>query len=103
MQNGKEITMSLTDLHGKSIIQFLHFREVDSPFGFLQLVQAEKNGVDISKRNFQLQKNNLLHKWSQIEFILSVMNTHEPSSKDVLMKIIKDLEKIGDLQDNPSL
>ena len=29
------------------------------------------------------------------------MNTHEPSSKDVLMKIIKDLEKIGDLQDNP--
>ena len=56
MQNGKEITMFLTDLHGKTIIQLLYFREVDSPFGFLQLVQAKKNGVEISKRNFQLQK-----------------------------------------------
>ena len=55
-QNGKEITMFLTDLASKSIIQFLHFREVDSPFGFLQLAHAEKNGVDIPKWNFQLQK-----------------------------------------------
>ena len=41
-RHGKELTMYMTDTLGKQVIKFLHFREVNSLFGFLHLVSAEK-------------------------------------------------------------
>ena len=38
--------MILTDLLGKTVVQFSLFQEVNSPFGFLQLAEAQ---VDVPK------------------------------------------------------
>ena len=68
---GKDLTMFLTDILGQKVVQFLHFREVESTFGYLELVSAEKNGFEVHKNIFDLQKNILIHKWSQLSNIIS--------------------------------
>ena len=62
------------DLEGVKLFCLLF---VDSPFGFLQLFKAEKHGMDVPKYKFDLQKNSLLHKWTQVRNIITVMNLHE--------------------------
>lgn len=54
------------------------------------------------KNKFDLQKNNLLHKWSQLRNIISVMNCYCPSNKDHLSKAMKELNKIEELHDLPN-
>ena len=50
-----DLTLSLTDKLGRKVEQFLHFKKVDSPFGFLFLERVEKHGIEIPKTNFSLQ------------------------------------------------
>ena len=100
--NGKELTMFMTDTLGKKVIQFLHFREVESTFGYLQLLSAEKNGFEVPKNKFELQKNNLFHKWSQLSDIISVLNCYCPLNTDYLSKAMKELNKIEELHDTPN-
>ena len=52
----------MTDELGKEVLLNVIFKKVESPFGFLQLVSAEKNGIEVPKTLFNLQKNSLLHK-----------------------------------------
>ena len=59
-RKGNDLTLSMTDAIGREVVQFLHFKEVNSPFGFLHLVVAEKYGFQIPKKKFSLQKNSLL-------------------------------------------
>ena len=67
IKNGNdELTLSMTNDLGSQVILFIHFKKVDSPFGFLQLFKAEKHGMDVPKYKFDLQKNSLLHKWTQV-------------------------------------
>ena len=83
------------------IRQFFLFQEVNSPFGFLQLSEAQQKPVDVPKNVFNLQ-NNLFRKWSQFKSITTVMNSHGIPGKDLLEKSIHDLMEIEYLQDNPT-
>ena len=54
-----KLSMFLTDPLGKTVVQFFLFQEVNSPFGFLQLAEAQKNGVDVPKNVFNWQKKTI--------------------------------------------
>ena len=41
--------MFMTDDLGRRVVKFLDFREEISPFGFLRIMGAEKNGFDVPK------------------------------------------------------
>ena len=58
--------------------------------------------MEVLKNTFELQKNNVLLKGSQVSYILSVMTSREPSSMDQLVKAMEELNKIDDLKDNPN-
>ena len=51
-----EVSLYLIDCDGRRVTIFLKFRKVTSPFGFLQLVLAEKEGTEVAKNNLKLQK-----------------------------------------------
>ena len=102
MIDDHELTMSLTDKKGRAVHKFLHFKEVRSPFGCIQLVIAEKNGFEVPKNILKLQKNNLVSKWSQIEDIEKIMDGHEPSSIQRLEKVTSELDSISDFLENES-
>ena len=61
-RKGNDLTLSMTDAIGRKVMQFLHFKEVNSPFGLLHLVVTEKDDFQIPKKKFSLQKNSLMHK-----------------------------------------
>ena len=92
----------MTNDLGSQVILFIHFKKLDSPFGFLQLFKAEKHGMDVPKYKFDLQKNSLLHKWTQVRNIITVMNLHEASTQDLLSKLIKECKQVTDLADAPN-
>ena len=54
------------------------------------------------KNKFELQKNNLFHKWSQLSDIISVLNCYCPLNTDYLSKAMKELNKIEELHDTPN-
>ena len=97
-QDDIDLTLSLTDKKGRRVKQFLHFKRVASSFGFLFLERTEKDGIEIPKRIFNLQENSLISKWSQINVIISVINSYEPSNEDNLKQALKYLESMADLQ-----
>ena len=43
-----DVYISKIDPIGRSIIYFMHFKQVESPFGFLYLDTVEKNGTSYS-------------------------------------------------------
>ena len=55
-KNNEDLSLSKTDAFGRKVLQFIHFKKVTSPFGFLYLVSAEKDSMEISKGMFSLQK-----------------------------------------------
>ena len=70
------------------------FKQVSSPFGFLFLNKVEKDGIEVPKQLFPLQKNGLIPKWSQIRTINDQVNTYECTSKEILQHIISQLCKM---------
>ena len=58
--------------------------------------------MDVPKYKFDLQKNSLLHKWTQVRNIITVMNLHEASTQDLLNKLIKECKQVTDLADAPN-
>ena len=68
---------------------------------FLYLVNVEKYGFKLNKTTFSLQKNSLLSKWSQLEEIISITTTFEPSNEDILLRAIDTLKSTSDLHDSP--
>ena len=65
--HGDKLTAFMVDELGSKVVQYFCFKKVDSCFGFLHLAKVEKNGYEIPKIIFNLQKNSLLHRWSQME------------------------------------
>ena len=100
-RNGVNISMFCLNENSSKVVQFISFREVNSKFGFLQLVKVCKNGYEIQKHNFQLQKNSLLNRWSQVDDIISVIQVHQASNKDHLDTALKELCLMHDYQDTP--
>ena len=96
-----DITISVTDKLGKKVLQFLHFKHVQSPFGFLFLEQVEKYGYEIPKKLFNLQKNSLISRWSQTDEILAVTRKFEPSNEDYLQRISELFDGMVELHDQP--
>jgi len=100
----KEHELSLFSIgdDGRCVTMFLKFREADSKFGFLQLVEAEKKGIEVKKSIFRLQKNNLLHKWSQFKNIISVLSSYDHKPQALVEKVIEDLSAITELDHLPN-
>ena len=95
-----QISLFMTDDLGSKVVLYLLFRKVDSPFGYFQLVRAEKNEIEVPKSKFNLQKNSLLYKWSQVSNILSVISNYEPSPSNRLRKFISECNGISELADS---
>ena len=93
--------MSTTDKLGRKVVQFLHFKHVQSSFGFLFLEQVEKNSFEVPKNSFDLQKNSLISRWSQIDNMTSVMNCYELSNEAYLVKVTRLLDNMVELHDSP--
>lgn len=70
IRNEDDFTIFQTDELGTKVVKFLHFRQVLSTFGFLKLVDVQKNGFDVPKVLLDIQKNHYIHKWSKLKFIL---------------------------------
>ena len=49
VKSERKLSMFLTDTLGKTVVQFFLLREFSSPFGFLQLVEAQKYGMVVPK------------------------------------------------------
>ena len=62
--DGDEVYMTLLNDTASKVIQFLWFRKVESPVGFLYVVRVEKDSYEIPKHNFTLNKNSRLNTWS---------------------------------------
>ena len=84
----------MVDELGSKVVQYFCFKKVESCFGFLHLSKVEKNGYEIPKIIFNLQKNSLLHRWSQMEEILSIVNNYETSNNDHLLKAMEELKQM---------
>lgn len=94
--DGDDVYMSKLNDTGRHVVEFLWFRKIDSPFGFLHLVCVEKDGFKIPKNNFALNKNSRLNKWSQLSNIFETINKHVPSNSDHLNKALQELKYIDD-------
>ena len=95
IEKENEVSVFMTNLVGSKVILFLKFTKVQSSFGFLHLKRAEKNGIPIGKSIFELQKNSLLHKWSQVKNIIETLKCHEPSRTDRIKKLIKNCQELS--------
>ena len=84
--HGEKLTVFMVDELGSKVVQYFCLKKVESCFEFLDLSKVEKNVYEIPKIIFNLQKNNLLHRWSQMEEILSIVNNYETSNNDHLLK-----------------
>jgi hypothetical protein len=92
--------MSLLNDTGSKVVQFLSFRNIQSPFGFLYLVSVEKDGYEIPKGQFVLNKNSRVNTWSQLSDVFNVINKHVPSNIDYLNKALHELYIIDDLHNS---
>ena len=101
IQHDTDVYLSLTDNVGRQVIQFLHFRHVESHFGFLYLARVEKLGIEVPKSKFKLQKNSLLSKWSHLQFIFSVLKDFEAESSDCQKIALNALESMDEYHDSP--
>lgn len=103
IKDQKNLYLSRTDATGQTVKQFFHLQQVNSPFGFLFLNRVEKDGIEVPKRLFPLQKNSLLSKWSQIRSITEQVNTYEYTSQESLQYIISQLCKMTEAHELPHL
>jgi hypothetical protein len=95
--DGDEVYMTLLNDTASKVIQFLWFRKVESPFGFLYVVRVEKDSYEIPKHNFTLNKNSRLNTWSQLSDIFDVINKHAADNFDRLNKVLEELNSMEDL------
>ena len=92
-----DVYMSMLNDTASKVSQFLWFRRVESPFGFLYLVRVEKNGYEIPKHHFSLNKNSRLNTWSQLSDVLNVISQHAANNEDHLSKALEELNCMEDL------
>ena len=90
----------MTNSIGRQVILFIHFRHVTSHFGFLNLVTAEKEGHQIPKNNFSLQKQSLLSKWSQVDEVFITTANYEICNEDYVKSALNSLDLMCDLHDS---
>ena len=66
-------------------------------------MSAQKNGRTIPKKEFQLQKNSLLHRWSQLKEVIEVVSNHTPSNADHLACAMAELTQMAITLKSPHL
>ena len=101
--NGDTLSLFMVNDNGSKVKNFVSFQEVQSPFGFLRVHTAERNGHTVPQNKLSLQKNNLVSRWSQIDFILKVLSEHRASNEDHLESALKELSKIDDYEGSAHL
>ena len=99
MNDGADLTLFRTDKMGREIVVFIHFREVVSPFGFLKLVTAEHNGMEVPKQFMYIPRNSLVHKWSMVKEIVDKL-MYEPSNEDYFHKATQSITSMDSLFDS---
>ena len=93
--------ISQTDKIGQKVVLFMHFKYVESCFGFLFLNVVEKYGIEVSKKLFPLQKNSLISRWSQIKSIINIIDQHEFESSDYMEVALEYMNLMTDCHDSP--
>ena len=63
-------------------------------------MELKKKGYDIPKTLLDIQKNHFIHRWSQLKYILAVLDGHAPSTADRLNMIMSQLEELDEFQDD---
>ena len=102
IQNNDDFTMFMTDSMGKRVVQYLHLRNVSSPFGFLKIICAEKDGFEVKRNKLGSNRDGIVHRWSELKRILNVLNEHCVTSADHLQRAIEELDLCEDLLNCPS-
>ena len=82
VKNGDDFSMFRTDEMGRRVIFFLLFSKISSPCGFLKLVVAESNGLEVSKQYLGVPRNSLVQKWTLLDDIVKKLRQYEPSNYD---------------------
>ena len=54
----------------------------------------EKDGIEVPFTLFDIQKNHIIHKWSQLARILAVVDKHDASTSERVRVAVKILEEI---------
>ena len=98
-----DLTMFMTDTIGRKVIRFIHIRKVESNFGFLRLISVEKNGFEMPRCKFNLQKDCIIHRWSDVKHIVSIINDYENSYIDHLNRAIQELDICEEFNGFPNL
>ena len=62
VNNGTDFMMFRTDEIGRDVLVFIHFCEVESPFGFLKFVSVEHIGLEVPKQILVVSRNSLVLK-----------------------------------------
>ena len=100
VNDGADLTLFRTDKMGREIVVFIHFQEVVSPFGFLKLVTAERNGMEVPKQFMNIPRNSLVYKWSMVKEIVDKLFMYEPSNEDYFHKSTKSITSMDSLFDS---
>ena len=92
----------MTDNMGRKIIHHIHFRNVQSDFGFLKLMCVEKDGYEVNNSVLGIQKDGYIHKWSDVQTILRKLVEYKMSSGAHLKKAQQELDLCDEFIDSPS-
>ena len=76
------VVMFKTDSFDKQIAIHLHFQEVSTPFRFLKLHSVGKFGMELSKLTVGIPKSDLIHRWPQIDTLITSAQLYEPTIED---------------------
>ena len=66
----------------------------------MYLANAEKDGIVVPKKEFPLQKNSLVSKWTQIDDIVNVVGRYDADNNDYLKNVLRSLDSMTDIYDS---
>lgn len=98
----REISMFQTDLFGRKVVFFMQFSEVTSPCGFLKLVVAESNGIEVSKQELGVARNSLIQKWTDLADVIKKLREYKLTDHDYSQKALEYLNSMENYLEEPT-
>ena len=97
-----DLTAYMTDKMGRKIIHYMHFRNVQTDFGFIKIMSIEKDGFEVNNNVFEIQKNGYIHKWSELQKIVDILIKHNNPSEAHFKKAVQELDLCEEFIDSPT-
>ena len=79
---------------GRYVLLFIYFKEVESHFWFLAYGGGRERWLRDTQALFKFVEDSLLHRWSQVNEILTTVNNYQMSNSDHLTKVMYELNQI---------